>query len=232
MEWAGSRAHDGAPVLTHAHAVNATFPTGLPRIEVVHVAKHVEAYRERWRAQGWHTPRWIARQADRGRRSGLARRKAALERDARIRALAARPGWSRQRIADEVGVSRSTVKRVLPEAPSGRSPRPARQGDSPAGGPRVHSGEDRPDGGRESVCHQQDSEQEYSKCTTNQHQIVRGSRACNEVACVERGEMPRGRLPRHRRSKGEIERVKAGRWRAGRNVACAVAANRLWWLAW
>ena len=117
MEWAGSRANDPAPVLTHAHAVNATFPTGLPRIEVVHVAKHVEAYRERWRAQGWHTPRWIARQADRGRRSGLARRRAALERDARIRALAARPGWSRQRIADEVGVHRNTVGNVLRRHP-------------------------------------------------------------------------------------------------------------------
>ena len=73
MTWAGRRANAGLLVLPALLAVNQNFAHPLPLSEVQATARSIEKYRKRWSARGWHCPRWIARQAARGRRSGEAR---------------------------------------------------------------------------------------------------------------------------------------------------------------
>ena len=73
MTWAGRRANAGLLVLPALLAVNQNFAHPLPLSEVQATARSIEKYSKRWSARGWHCPRWISRQAARGRRSGEAR---------------------------------------------------------------------------------------------------------------------------------------------------------------
>ena len=84
MTWAGRPAHRFESLLVQAHSINAEFATPLPAGEVKHTVKSVAKYRVRWEANGWHSPRWIQKQAARGRASGKARRAKNAERDLAI----------------------------------------------------------------------------------------------------------------------------------------------------
>ena len=84
LHWAGRQANASLPVLPALHAVNAEVSAlhgkpPLPDAEVGDIARSIERYRERWARDGWHCPRWIARQAARGRASGKARHKDSFE---------------------------------------------------------------------------------------------------------------------------------------------------------
>ena len=74
MRWAGRQANASLPVLPALHVANQDFAHPLPLSEVQATARSIEKYRKRWAARSWHCPRWISRQAARGRRSGEARR--------------------------------------------------------------------------------------------------------------------------------------------------------------
>ena len=83
-----------------------------PDSEVREILRSVFRYRSRWRVRG-HAPAWIARQAARGHRGGLAsskaRRSRVEERDGKIlRGLAL--GLSQREVAAFIGVSRWTVQ--------------------------------------------------------------------------------------------------------------------------
>ena len=71
MAWAGRPENATTAVLTAATIRNQKFDTPLSAAEVSATAKSVERYRAGWSAHGWHTPKWIARQARRGRLGGL-----------------------------------------------------------------------------------------------------------------------------------------------------------------
>lgn len=73
MAWAGRKENAGISVLAAAVVRNQHFDHPLPDSEVAATARSVERYRERWAARGWHCPRWIARQAARGRKGGRPR---------------------------------------------------------------------------------------------------------------------------------------------------------------
>lgn len=72
MRWAGKLANAALPVFPELIAVNRGFDYPLPRSEVYATARSIEKYRRRWAARGWHSPRWLARQAARGRKGGAA----------------------------------------------------------------------------------------------------------------------------------------------------------------
>ena len=69
MRWAGRSENRGVAVLAAALVANQEFTAPLPLSEVRATARMVEKYRAAWLARGWHCPRWIARQAARGRKS-------------------------------------------------------------------------------------------------------------------------------------------------------------------
>ena len=73
MQWAGREANAALPVLPALMLLNQNFTPPLPPSEVEAAAKSIEKYRKRWAAHGWHCPRWLAKQAARGRASGRAR---------------------------------------------------------------------------------------------------------------------------------------------------------------
>ena len=73
VRWAGKRANAHLPVLPALMIVNQDFAHPLPLSEVRATARSIEKYRARWAALGWHCPRWIARQAARGRKGGRPR---------------------------------------------------------------------------------------------------------------------------------------------------------------
>ena len=79
MKWAGRPANAGLPVLPALMVVNQDFAHPLPLSEVQATARSIENYRKRWAARGWHCPRWLSRQAARGRASGRARHEASNE---------------------------------------------------------------------------------------------------------------------------------------------------------
>ena len=73
MRWAGRRVNADLPVLPVLMVVNQDFSHPLPSSEVHATAKQIEKYRRRWAAHGWHRPRWLSRQAARGRMGGRPR---------------------------------------------------------------------------------------------------------------------------------------------------------------
>ena len=73
MQWAGREANAALPVLPALMLLNQNFTPPLPPSEVEAAAKSIEKYRKRWAAHGQHCPRWLAKQAARGRASGRAR---------------------------------------------------------------------------------------------------------------------------------------------------------------
>ena len=105
------------PAITIAHAVNAQIGAEygygpLPDDEIAGIARSVERYREKWARQG-HAPKWIARQASRGRRSGEARRKRTAARDAAIAADYAAGVGSQRDLAAKYGLSRRAVRHIV-----------------------------------------------------------------------------------------------------------------------
>ena len=73
MRWAGRRANAHQDVLPALMVVNQEFDHPLPFSEVQATARSIEKYRRRWAARGWHCPRWLSRQAARGRKGGRPR---------------------------------------------------------------------------------------------------------------------------------------------------------------
>ena len=71
--WAGRPMNKNLTVLPALMAVNQDFAHPLPLSEVQATARSIEKYRKRWASRGWHCPRWIARQAARGRKGGRPR---------------------------------------------------------------------------------------------------------------------------------------------------------------
>lgn len=122
--FAGSGIGRTADLALEAARINRTFGVPLDAREVWHVVQHVEGYRSRWEAAGWHRPSWIARQARRGRKgarkgglkggplSGAARR--ASRAPDMLRAAAMRAdGASVGAIATVLGRSPRTIYRWL-----------------------------------------------------------------------------------------------------------------------
>ena len=73
MRWAGRRANAELPVLPALMVVNQEFTHPLPLSEVQAMARSIEKYRRRWAERGWHCPRWLSKQAARGRKGGRPR---------------------------------------------------------------------------------------------------------------------------------------------------------------
>ena len=78
LAWAGRQVNAHLPVLSALHSVNAEVGAAhgrppLPDHEVGGIAGSIERYREKWKRRGWHRPKWIARQAARGRKGGRPR---------------------------------------------------------------------------------------------------------------------------------------------------------------
>ena len=123
MGWAGRQANDHLPVLPALQVANQGLARPLDLPEVQATARSIENYRARWAARGGHCPRWIAKQAARGRRSGEVRRVGSAE--------ATRP-WAAE------GVSRRTWYR---RRAAERAARPAHHSASNARRPSrtVHS---------------------------------------------------------------------------------------------
>ena len=127
LRYAGVNAHSDEDVEAYARRLHQDIDTYNPHTfstaELAGILKSVMHYRDRWRADGWHQPSWIALQAERGRqnsshqqsqkgvRSGEARRARTAERDAIIVAHLAN-GLSTRAIAELVGVDHTTVVRV------------------------------------------------------------------------------------------------------------------------
>ena len=90
MAWAGREANARLDVFAALLIVNQRFAHPLPLSEVRTTARSIDKYRERWTARGWHAPRWLARQAGRGQRSGAVRR---------VGSLAERQPWEAEGIS-------------------------------------------------------------------------------------------------------------------------------------
>ena len=118
MRFAGSWSNRDADLQAEGEALNAGMfalsPRGpLPSQEVGWIAASVGRYRAQWIAEGrYHAD--PEKQAERGRRSGSARRRRAALRDAQIRQWASE-GWTQARIAAEVGITRQRVAQIASE---------------------------------------------------------------------------------------------------------------------
>ena len=112
MTWAGRPAHRFESILVQAHSINSEFATPLPGPEVRHTVKSVAKYRRRWEANGWHSPRWIQKQAARGRASGKARRDRNAGRDIEI-VDSYDGGMTQTAIARKWGLSQARVSQLL-----------------------------------------------------------------------------------------------------------------------
>ena len=80
MRWAGRRENAHLPVPPALMAIYDDILALYPKAdhaytlaEVQATARKIERYRADWAARGWHSPRWIARQAARGRKGGRPR---------------------------------------------------------------------------------------------------------------------------------------------------------------
>ena len=111
-KWAGREANAGIAVMTAALILNQSFAYPLPISEVAATAKSVEKCRRRWAANGWHCPKWIARQAARGRMSGEARRGKVAARDQLV-VEAVATGVSMRQVAKDFGMTEGNVRRIV-----------------------------------------------------------------------------------------------------------------------
>lgn len=125
MRFAGSADHTEADILRCSEQLyaqmNILVPHAFTWAELRGTLASVLRYREQWRARGWHVPRWIDRQANRGRRntteqqrqkgirSGEVRRERTRERDQRIVAKL-KAGQSTRAAAAAEGVSQYTAR--------------------------------------------------------------------------------------------------------------------------
>ena len=120
MRWSGRAENRAFAVLPAAEAINEHYAHEgrgrLPISEVRATAKSVERYRSQWEARGWHRPRWIARQAARGRlggvMSGQARRERTRDRDEAILAAVA-GGQSKRAVAKLFGLNEGTIRYIV-----------------------------------------------------------------------------------------------------------------------
>ena len=112
MTWAGRPANRFESILVQAHSINAEFATPLPFHEVKATSKSVSKYRRRWETNGWHSPRWIQKQAARGRASGKARRDRNAGRDIEI-VDSYDAGETQTAIARRCGLSRQWVNAII-----------------------------------------------------------------------------------------------------------------------
>ena len=112
MTWAGHPAHRFESLLVQAHSINAEFSWPLPFHELKATAKSVSKYRRRWESRGWHSPRWIQKQAARGRASGKARRDRNAGRDIEI-VDSYDAGETQAAIARRCGLSRRWVNAII-----------------------------------------------------------------------------------------------------------------------
>ena len=121
MRWAGKRANADLPVLPALLTVNQEFEHPLPMSEVQATARSVEKYRARWKARGWHCPRWLARQAARSAKQTGKARKASASHEGSNEALrpweadrvSRRTWYRRRRAAREGGTVPNTGKPPL-----------------------------------------------------------------------------------------------------------------------
>ena len=131
MRYAGSPDRTDADIRHHAEQlygeINILAPHAFTWAELRAIVKSVLRYRDQWRARGWYVPRWIERQANRGRRntskqqaakgrlggkrSGEARRAAVADRDRRLLARL-EAGESTRAAAAAEGVDHATVIRA------------------------------------------------------------------------------------------------------------------------
>ena len=79
MAWAGRPANAHIAVLTAATIRNQDFDVPLLTSDLKATSKVIERYRTLWATHGWHCPKWLAKQAARGRLSGISRRKGSNE---------------------------------------------------------------------------------------------------------------------------------------------------------
>ena len=121
MGWAGWQAHAHLAVLPALLVVNQEFEHPLPLSEVQATARQIEKYRRRWAARGWHSPRWIARQAARSaKQTGKARKASASpvgsneEMKPWLAEGISRRTWYRRRAAER-GTVPNTDKRAEPD---------------------------------------------------------------------------------------------------------------------
>jgi len=112
MRWAGSSRRRGMAVLPVLEALNREFAEPLPASEVASIARSVERYRARWVESGRFYSHTSAEQAQRGRRSGQARRRATAERDAAI-VEAVEGGQSQAAVGRAFGLSRWAVRKIV-----------------------------------------------------------------------------------------------------------------------
>ena len=116
MTWAGRPANLSGSLMVQAQGINSEFTWSLPFHEVKATVKSVAKYRVRWESRGWHSPRWIQKQAWRGglggRASGESRRAKNAERDLAI-ADAYDAGETQASIARKWGLSRPRISQIL-----------------------------------------------------------------------------------------------------------------------
>ena len=111
-KWAGSPRNRGRDLWGVAAILNEQFAEPCRDSTVRRAVKSVERYRERWERDGWCCPAWINRQAARGRRSGLARRKATADRDRAI-CDAVMGGASIRAVARDHGLWEGSVRHIV-----------------------------------------------------------------------------------------------------------------------
>ena len=112
---AGRQAVSDADLGPMVYAANRQLSPPLDRAEVDGIIRSAIRRRRQWAARGWHSVTWLARQATRGRRSGVARRAATADRDAAILGRLA-CGEGVRATARAEGLEPSTVLRIRDRA--------------------------------------------------------------------------------------------------------------------
>lgn len=127
MRYAGSPDRTETDIRHYAEQLYADLDILLPHsftsAELRAIVKSVLRYRDEWRARGWNTPKWVRRQANRGRRntrgqqrqkgirSGEVRRERTRERDRRILARL-EAGMSTRNVAALEGLDQSRIVQI------------------------------------------------------------------------------------------------------------------------
>ena len=113
IQWAGRAANRGVPAEAWLTMQNlALFPASpLPQSEVAGIARSVERYRQLWETAGWHSERFRAQQAARGRKSGEARARAAANSAVAVAELRA-DGLTYRQIGARLGFSKDKARRL------------------------------------------------------------------------------------------------------------------------
>ena len=112
MREAGSDEMHDDEIRSYGRHLNTLYEIPLDDDEVDGILKSVLThYRAQWRARGWHTEAFRARQRKRGLASGVARRQRVMVRNARIIERLAR-GESTRQVAAAEGISQARVVQI------------------------------------------------------------------------------------------------------------------------